>query len=195
MSLSTPARLRSCTRTLPPLQSRDHAFQSKAAADGAALLREQARLERELGGAGGTAAQLVGLSLAGTLRALIRYRPGVGFRRSWLGLKASNADMPYRPALAWARPAACSTPASAHPRFPSPPLLRRLGAHKQAAALRKQFGMPDARFWWVRLRTLAEARDWEALDALASEKKSPVGWEPFLEVARAWGAPRDVQAR
>jgi hypothetical protein len=43
---------------------------------------------------------------------------------------------------------------------------------------------------------LCEARDWEGLDAMAAERKAhPVGWEPFLETARKFGAPRDVMAR
>ncbi len=47
----------------------------------------------------------------------------------------------------------------------------------------------------VQIRALAEARSWDALDAFAGEKKSPIGYEPFLEVAKRFGAPREVQAR
>lgn len=71
----------------------------------------------------------------------------------------------------------------------------RLGHHKAAAHIRKVFGLSEARWWWLRLRTLAERCDWEGLEALAAEKKSPIGWEPFLEVAKDAGAPREYLAR
>lgn len=48
---------------------------------------------------------------------------------------------------------------------------------------------------WLKIRALAECHDWDGLDAFAAERKSPIGWEPFLEVARKHGAPRDVHAR
>ena len=38
-------------------------------------------------------------------------------------------------------------------------------------------------------------RDWEGLEAFAAERKSPVGWEPFLQEARKGGAPREYMAR
>ncbi len=71
----------------------------------------------------------------------------------------------------------------------------RLGHHKQAAALRKQFSVSDRHFWWLKVRALAESRAWEALDAFAAEKKSPIGYEPFVEVAKKYGAPKEAQAR
>lgn len=71
----------------------------------------------------------------------------------------------------------------------------RYGHHKQAAALRKQFSVPDKQWWWAKIRALSAARSWDGLDAFAAEKKSPIGYEPFLEVAKKFGAPREVQAR
>ena len=43
--------------------------------------------------------------------------------------------------------------------------------------------------------TLCEEHNWEELDMFASERKSPIGWEPFLELAKKSGAPREVQSR
>ena len=43
--------------------------------------------------------------------------------------------------------------------------------------------------------TLSEEHNWEELDMFASERKSPIGWEPFLELAKKSGAPREVQSR
>ncbi|PNH09648.1 Vacuolar protein sorting-associated protein 16 [Tetrabaena socialis] len=72
----------------------------------------------------------------------------------------------------------------------------RLGHPKAAAALKKQFGVTDRRFAWLKVRTLAEARDWESLEAFATElRRSPIGWEPFIEAAKTWHAPVDVKAR
>ena len=50
------------------------------------------------------------------------------------------------------------------------------------------------------MRTLAELHDWEALDTFAAEaggrKGTPLtGWEPFLELAKKHGAPREALAR
>lgn len=117
--------------------SRDHVFQSKAAAEFAQLRREQARLERESG-----QRLFVGLSLVSTVAACVR-----------------------------------------------------LGHHKAAHAFKKSFNMSDRRFYWVKVLTLCEERQWPALDEFATERKSPIGWEPFLQLAKKHGAPSDVLAR
>ncbi|KAF8986371.1 hypothetical protein BGZ52_009014 [Haplosporangium bisporale] len=41
--------------------------------------------------------------------------------------------------------------------------------------------MPDKRFWWIKLRALVEIRDWDGVATLAKSKKSPIGYEPFVE--------------
>ncbi|WIA22377.1 hypothetical protein OEZ85_004684 [Tetradesmus obliquus] len=116
---------------------RDAAWQSKAATEAAALLKEQAKLERDTG-----QSLFVGLSLADTIATCLR-----------------------------------------------------LGHAKAAANLRSKFAVPEARWYWVKLGALAAAHDWEALDAWAGERKSPIGWEPFLQAAQKHGAPREVLAR
>ena len=48
----------------------------------------------------------------------------------------------------------------------------------------------------LQTRTLAEAQDWDGLEAFAAKRsKSPVGWEPFLEFAQRFGAPKEYQAK
>lgn len=47
----------------------------------------------------------------------------------------------------------------------------------------------------LQIRTLAAMQQWEALDAFATERKSPVGLEPFIAAARANNAPAGVVAR
>lgn len=71
----------------------------------------------------------------------------------------------------------------------------KLGHHKQAASLRKQFAVPEARWYWLKVTALAAAHEWDALDVFAGERKSPIGLEPFVEVAQKYGAPRDVLIR
>eukprot|EP00775_Hariotina_reticulata_P009376 gene9376-9539_t len=63
-------------------------------------------------------------------------------------------------------------------------------------ALRKAFSVPEARWYWIKLRALGATHDWLALELFAAERKvSPIGWEPFLQVAAQNGAPQEVQAR
>jgi hypothetical protein len=57
-----------------------------------------------------------------------------------------------------------------------PFLARRLGHHKAAVSLKKQFSVTEKRFAWAKIRTHAEAHDWEGLETYAQEiKRSPVG--------------------
>lgn len=118
-------------------QCRDMAWQAKAAAEAALLLKEQLKLERDTG-----QALFVGLSLADTLTTCFR-----------------------------------------------------LGHARAAASLRKTFSVPEARWYWLKLTALAAAHDWEGLDAFAAERRSPIGWEPFLQAAAQHGAPQEVQMR
>eukprot|EP01113_Clastostelium_recurvatum_P007331 TRINITY_DN1340_c0_g1_i1.p1 TRINITY_DN1340_c0_g1~~TRINITY_DN1340_c0_g1_i1.p1 ORF type:complete len:828 (-),score=182.11 TRINITY_DN1340_c0_g1_i1:129-2612(-) len=55
------------------------------------------------------------------------------------------------------------------------------GESKRAAKLRTEFKVPDKRFWWIRIKSLSETRDWDGIEKLSKEKKSPIGYEPFVE--------------
>lgn len=55
------------------------------------------------------------------------------------------------------------------------------GLGKRADALRTAFRVPDRRWWWLKLRALAAARSWAQLEQFAKSKKSPIGYEPFVE--------------
>lgn len=68
--------------------------------------------------------------------------------------------------------------------------VRRLllaGDIKQAERMRSEYRMPDRRFWWLRVQTLAEQFLWEELERFAKAKKSPIGYEPFVEVCLGQG--------
>ena len=47
----------------------------------------------------------------------------------------------------------------------------------------------------MQIEALAGAAQWDALDAFATERKSPVGLEPFIAAARSHDAPPGVVAR
>ncbi|RXN33531.1 vacuolar sorting-associated 16-like protein [Labeo rohita] len=60
--------------------------------------------------------------------------------------------------------------------------LLSVGLHKHAEQLYKDFRVPDKRFWWLKLKALAEKEDWEELEKFAKSKKSPIGYLPFVEI-------------
>ncbi|KAA0713395.1 Vacuolar protein sorting-associated protein 16 -like protein [Triplophysa tibetana] len=60
--------------------------------------------------------------------------------------------------------------------------LLSVGLHKHAEQLYKDFRVSDKRFWWLKLKALAEKGDWDELEKFAKSKKSPIGYLPFVEV-------------
>jgi hypothetical protein len=46
----------------------------------------------------------------------------------------------------------------------------------------KYYHINFVRFWWLRIEALAEAGDWLELDKFAKSQKSPIGYEPFIDV-------------
>ncbi|CAD7696035.1 unnamed protein product [Ostreobium quekettii] len=67
----------------------------------------------------------------------------------------------------------------------------RLGYNKGAADIRRQFGISDKHFYWVKVRTLAERGQWEGLEVFAQERRPPIGWEPFIQACVDHNAPRE----
>lgn len=57
-----------------------------------------------------------------------------------------------------------------------------LGDLKTAEKKRTEYKMPDKRYWWLRIDVLAETFQWDELDKFSKAKKSPIGYEPFVEV-------------
>lgn len=39
------------------------------------------------------------------------------------------------------------------------------------------------RYWWIRIQVLSEKSLWDELEKLSLEKRNPLGFEPFVEVA------------
>eukprot|EP00123_Amoebidium_parasiticum_P010225 comp19968_c0_seq2/m.24339 comp19968_c0_seq2/g.24339 ORF comp19968_c0_seq2/g.24339 comp19968_c0_seq2/m.24339 type:complete len:469 (-) comp19968_c0_seq2:55-1461(-) len=60
--------------------------------------------------------------------------------------------------------------------------------YKQAADLKTQMKRSDKKFRWLQIRATAESGDWAEMDKFARSKKSPIGYEPFVEECLAKGA-------
>lgn len=60
--------------------------------------------------------------------------------------------------------------------------LLQLGDLKSAEKKRIEYKVPDKRFWWLRIQVLSESFQWDELEKFSKAKKSPIGYEPFVEV-------------
>ena len=55
------------------------------------------------------------------------------------------------------------------------------GAHKKAQTVAGDFKVPERTLSWLRLRALVAARSWRELENYAQKnRKSPIGWEPYV---------------
>nr|XP_046915204.1 vacuolar protein sorting-associated protein 16 homolog [Dermatophagoides farinae] len=61
-------------------------------------------------------------------------------------------------------------------------LLLQRGEYKLSDELRKEFKVPDKRYYYLRLITMAEMDEWLELERFSKAKKSPIGYEPFVDV-------------
>mmetsp|Transcript_7660 Transcript_7660/g.11599 ORF Transcript_7660/g.11599 Transcript_7660/m.11599 type:complete len:895 (+) Transcript_7660:85-2769(+) len=60
--------------------------------------------------------------------------------------------------------------------------LIKLGHTDRAVRIRKEFAVPEKRYWHIQVRALAEEEDWGGLWNLATSKRvPPIGYEPFIE--------------
>ncbi|XP_061909972.1 vacuolar protein sorting-associated protein 16 homolog [Entelurus aequoreus] len=57
-----------------------------------------------------------------------------------------------------------------------------LGLYKQTDQLYRDFKVPDKRYWWLKLKALAEKEEWDELEKFSKSKKSPIGYLAFVEV-------------
>lgn len=68
-----------------------------------------------------------------------------------------------------------------------------LGDHKQAERMKSDYKMPDRRYWWLRIQVLAETYQWDELEKFSKSKKSPIGFEPFVEVCLKQNKPENAR--
>nr|CAG4635949.1 EOG090X01BU [Eubosmina coregoni]SVE69644.1 EOG090X01BU [Eubosmina coregoni] len=72
-------------------------------------------------------------------------------------------------------------------------LLMRRRDWKEVDEMFKKFKIPERRFWWLKLTTLAEIGDWIELEKLSRLKKSPIGYEPFVDVCLQYDKMDEAQ--
>lgn len=68
-----------------------------------------------------------------------------------------------------------------------------LGQSKRASKIKSDFKVPDKRYWWIKIKALAQIKDWVSLEKFAKEKKSPIGYAPFAALCIEAGALREAE--
>ncbi|KAL2024702.1 hypothetical protein VTK56DRAFT_6903 [Thermocarpiscus australiensis] len=68
--------------------------------------------------------------------------------------------------------------------------LIRLGYHGRAKKIQSEFKVPEKVAWWIRLQALVAKRDWNEIEEISRQRKSPIGWEPFFNQTLQAGNPR-----
>ncbi|KAL2201113.1 Vps16, N-terminal region-domain-containing protein [Corynascus similis CBS 632.67] len=68
--------------------------------------------------------------------------------------------------------------------------LIRLGYHGRAKKIQSDFKVPEKVAWWIRLQALVAKRDWNELEEISRQRKSPIGWQPFYNLILQAGNPR-----
>lgn len=53
---------------------------------------------------------------------------------------------------------------------------------RAADRFKSDFRIPDRRYWWLRIRALAQLNYWSELEQLSKSKKPPIGYGPFVDV-------------
>ncbi|XP_054162261.1 vacuolar protein sorting-associated protein 16 homolog [Oppia nitens] len=54
--------------------------------------------------------------------------------------------------------------------------------YKLSEELKKEFKVGDRRYWWLKVTVLAEMGEWLELEKFSKIKKSPIGYEPFVDI-------------
>lgn len=67
------------------------------------------------------------------------------------------------------------------------------GHIKKATKIKSDFKVPDRRFWWLKIKALAQIKDWVTLEKFAKEKKSPIGYGPFVQVCLEANAVKEAE--
>eukprot|EP00051_Salpingoeca_urceolata_P027676 m.482711 g.482711 ORF g.482711 m.482711 type:complete len:836 (-) comp22644_c0_seq1:37-2544(-) len=62
-----------------------------------------------------------------------------------------------------------------------------------ANKLKKEFAVPPRRFWTIKVKALAQARNWPELERFAKSKKSPIGYGPFVDECIAMSNTTEAQ--
>lgn len=66
--------------------------------------------------------------------------------------------------------------------------LLKLSQISQAQKLSNKLGISERHFWWLRLRSLVDRREFDAMWDLGQQKKSPIGYRPFYDACYESGS-------
>ncbi|EPX74952.1 HOPS complex subunit Vps16 [Schizosaccharomyces octosporus yFS286] len=71
--------------------------------------------------------------------------------------------------------------------------LIELNQNQKASKIRSEFAVPEKRFSWLKLRALVAIRDWLQIEQwAASLRRSPIGFEPFVNEILSAGNKREA---
>lgn len=68
-----------------------------------------------------------------------------------------------------------------------------LGQSKRASKIKSDFKVPDKRYWWIKIKALIQIKDWVSLEKFAKEKKSPIGYTPFVDECLQIGEIKEAE--
>ena len=71
--------------------------------------------------------------------------------------------------------------------------LLSMKMYKTADDVRKEYKMNEKNFYWLKIETLAKQGDWTELTNFSNSKKSPIGYEPFVDVCLAYKNKYEAQ--
>ncbi|XP_064470643.1 vacuolar protein sorting-associated protein 16 homolog [Ornithodoros turicata] len=71
--------------------------------------------------------------------------------------------------------------------------LMEIKEMKLAEEMHKEFNVPDKRYWWLKITVLAEEGHWIELEKFSKSKKSPIGYEAFVDVCLKYGNKYEAQ--
>ena len=57
-----------------------------------------------------------------------------------------------------------------------------VASEREADLLKKEFNMPDKRYYWIKIQAFAKKQSWTQLMEFGRKAHSPIGYEPFLDV-------------
>ncbi|XP_018576701.1 vacuolar protein sorting-associated protein 16 homolog isoform X1 [Anoplophora glabripennis] len=60
--------------------------------------------------------------------------------------------------------------------------LLEMNETKLAEKFRNDYKIPDKRYWWLKIDSLAQQKEWVELEKFSKVKKSPIGYAPFVDV-------------
>ncbi|KZC09045.1 PREDICTED: vacuolar protein sorting-associated protein 16 homolog [Dufourea novaeangliae] len=64
---------------------------------------------------------------------------------------------------------------------------------KLADKLKSEYRISDRRYWWLRIQCLAELDMWDELEKLSKSKKSPIGYEPFIDQCLKYNKEKEAK--